>query len=339
MSEPSGSDDLARVQIASYVNAFMCQIGYPGLGGSKAPAVTVTSKECRTHGILYSCSKCGWNHCAECNSSEVVNSISGWTGRCSRCVKGSRSLVEPPPPMRRPGAVVDGPVHQLGTSRLEVLSDEYEAVVQSIRNSIVTGNAFYSRAPFSAHGIPVFAHQGIKIHEIVRHSSEYNVNRFAKSSAEMHELRAARCYDHGLAPIEEYPIFIGCCRDEAGRIAIRGFCPFYTETHDGAEGVIFGSKFFQSSMAQSDRGAASLRITHPTITRARRYVCIARALTGRLEQTNKADRRVSASADSAGDVEGWVRGYFDASQLKLEYVVVYDLVADEASDVVIEWGV
>ena len=329
MNHDPSSSDLARIQIASYVNAFMCQKGYPDLVGHKAPLIAVASKECRTHGIMYSCSKCGWNHCTECKSSEVVNGVngvSGWMGRCSRCVL--------PPP------TADGPAHQLGTCRLEASSAEYKAVVQSIRGSITMGNAFYSQAPFSAHGIPVRMHHGIQIHEIVRHSSEYAANRFAKSSAEMHELRAARFYDHGLSPIEEYPIFIGCCRDEANRVAVRGFCPFYNETHDGAEGVIFGSRFFQYSMAQSDRGAASLRLTHPTITPTRRYVCIARALTGRLEPMDKADRRVSASADSGGDAEGWVRGYFDPSQLKLEYVVVYDLVAPvDGSEIVVEWGV
>ena len=120
---------------------------------------------------------------------------------------------------------------------------------------------------------------------------------------------------------------------------MRGFCPFYTETHDGDAGVIFGSKFFQYAMGQSDRGAASLRITHPTITPARRYVCIARALTGRLEQVDKADRRVSPAADSGGDAEGWVRAYYDASQIKLEYVLVYDVMGQGCGDVAAEWGV
>jgi hypothetical protein len=323
--DPPSIDDLTRIQIASCVNAFMCQKGYPDLVGHRAPLITVTSKECRTHGILYSCSKCGWNHCTECNSSEVVNAVrgvSGWMGLCSGCVL----------------PVVDGSVHQLGTCRLEVSSAEYNAVLQSIRSSMIMGNAFYSQAPFSAHGIPTHMHCGIRIHEIVRHSSEYAVSRFAKTCADMQELRVARFFDHGLAPTEEYPIFIGCCRDEAGRIAARGFCSFYTETHDGSEGVIFGSKFFQYSMAQSDRGAASLRITHPTITPTRRYVCLARALTGRLEPMDKADRSVSASADSGGDAEGWVRGYFDSDQLKLEYVVVYDLVTPTEDDIVVKWG-
>jgi hypothetical protein len=316
----SADADFERERLASFVNAYLQKRGFPDLAGAKAPLAALVHKDCRTHGIMYSCSKCGWNHCAECNSSEVVNGVggvSGWIGRCSRCVR-----VEPP---------VDGP-------RLKSDSDEYGFVVQLMHTSIVMGNAFYSSAPFQAHGIPVQMHRGLKVHEIVRFSGEYANQRFAKLSAEMHELRAARSWDHGLPPIEEYPVFVGCCRDEASRIAMRGFCPFYTETHDGSEGVIYGSKFFQYSMAQSDRGTASLRIVHPTITPSRRYVCIARALTGRLEQADKADRRVSPSADSGGDAEGWVRAYFDAGQMKLEYVVVYDLVDPAAADVLVQWG-
>jgi hypothetical protein len=318
--------DADRIQIAARVNAYMQRKGYPDLAGPMAPPAAVVHKECRTHGIMYSCSKCGWNHCSECNSSEVVNGIggvSGWTGRCSRCHV-------------RPGP-------QLGTARLSRRSSsaEYGYLLQLIHRSLALGSALYASAPFQAHGIPVRMRCGLRIHDVVRHTSEGAVARFASAAAQMHELRAMRAWDHGLPPIEEYPIFVGCCRDEAARIALRGgFCPFYTGTHDGDEGVIFGSCYFQYAMAQADRGAASLRMVHPIITPARRYVCIARALTGRLEQVDKADRRVSPAADSGGDADGWVRAYFDAAQLKLEYVVTYDVVDPAAAeaDVVVEWG-
>ena len=300
--------DLRRIQIAAWVDNDMIRKGYPGLVGYKAPIATLSSPGCRTHGILYSCSKCGWNsNCSECNSSKVVSGR-GWLGLCSLHLHPAT-----------PSPIV------------EKNSPEYAYILQIIRNSLTTGNAFYAQAPFATHGIPISMNCGLKIHEIVRHS--HSADRFAATASVMHSLRADRGWDHGLPPIEEYPIFVGCCRDEAGRIAVRGFCPFYTETHDGSEGVIFGSKFFQFAMAQADRGMASLRLIHPTITPARRYVCIARALTGRLECGNKTDRSVSADADTGGD--DWVRAYYDSERLKSEYVVVYEYGGD---DVDVKWG-
>ena len=321
----STDDNALLTRIAATVDSFMHGRGYPNLVGEQAPRITLTSKECRTHGILYSCSKCGWNHCMVCMSSIVMNStrgVSGWMGRCSGCAEPQASVAV-----------------GLSTGRVDVGSEEYNYVLRIIDTSVIASSAFYNLAPFSTHGIPAIINHGFRVHEIMRHTSEYAVRRFAKSVAEANELRAMRTWDHGLPPTEEYPIFIGCCRDEADRIGLRGFCPYYTETNDGPEGVIFGSKFFPYAMGQADRGAASLRLINPDITPPRRYVCIARALTGRLEELPKTARSIRPSADTGGDLEGWVRAYFDASQLKLEYIVTYSLVPlGEPAELDMVWG-
>jgi hypothetical protein len=350
-----GNDDDAhnaiRVHTAEALNRFFRAKGYPDLAGTKAPLAAVQTKGCSTHGIQYSCSKCGWNHCTWCGSSEVANAhngVSGWAGLCHNCLASSAGLSQGPAPLS-PTPQDDGPLADLGTGRLDPGSAEYAHISQSIRASLATGNAFYEHAPFQAHGLPIRMRCSIRIHEIVRHTSKHMVNRFAKAAAEMQELRVARQFDHGLPPMEEYPVFVGCCRDEARRIEMRGFCPSYAEAHGHAlDGVVFGSKYFQFAMTQADQGAAALRIRHPVITPIRRYVCVARALTGRLEQIDTAtDRRVSAAADTGCDAEwpwGWVRAFFDVERLKLEYVVVYDLVAaggagSQADDVIdVEWG-
>jgi hypothetical protein len=327
------SVDIKRIQLANKMNFYLMAKDYPSLAGDKAPLAAVTIKGCNSHGILYSCSKCGWNHCVSCGSSEVSNSIkgvSGWMGLCKKCM-----------PQIPEESSDDGPLKQLSTLRLDPSSAEYKYVVSLIHTSIAMGNAFYAQAPFATHGIPVKMHCRFKIVEIVRHTSEGMIKRFALTSAAMQELRVERYYDHGLSPMEEYPIFVGCCRTESYNIAQRGFCPFYTESHAFKEGVVFGSKYFQFAMTQANQGSASLR-TFNESTRARRYVCIARALTGRLEQINVAtDRKVSAGADTGCDSEepcSWVRAYFDTDRLKLEYIVVYELVDGPECDVEVVWG-
>ena len=328
----SDDDAIKRVQLANKMNLYLMAKGYPSLAGHEAPLTAVTNKGCNSHGILYSCSKCGWNHCMECGSSEVVNStkgVSGWLGLCKKCLVQMEIQVDAPP-------------NQLSTLRLDPSSAEYQYVVSLIGASIATGGAFYAQAPFATHGMPVQMHHKLGIVEIVRHTSEAKIKRFAETSAAMQALRVARFYDHGLPPMEEYPVFVGCCRNESYKIALRGgFCPFYTESHAHKEGVVFGSKYFQFAMTQADQGHASMSMANPA-THNRRYVCIARALTGRLEQIDMAnDRRVSAAADTGCDTEqpwGWVRAYFDKNRLKLEYVVVYDLVGGPECDLEVVWG-
>ena len=154
----SDDDAIKRVQLANKMNLYLMAKGYPSLAGHEAPLTAVTNKGCNSHGILYSCSKCGWNHCMECGSSEVVNStkgVSGWLGLCKKCLVQMEIQVDAPP-------------NQLSTLRLDPSSAEYQYVVSLIGASIATGGAFYAQAPFATHGMPVQMHHKLGIVEITR---------------------------------------------------------------------------------------------------------------------------------------------------------------------------